>query len=182
MTDAISGLPVEDATVTAVHDQGYSWYDGTDATGYYTITVAAGIFEVTASHPQYMSSTVSGVEVITDTVTSQPFELTPRGHLFGYVTDFDNGFPLVGATVMANDGTTTTTDASGFYEMWLDPGNYDVTASMQDYAPETTTVVIVSGADTPQDFALLAAIAFTPAPLAITLDYGATGSIAAKSC
>jgi len=176
VTDAITQLPIEDATVRAVHDEGYSWFGSTDATGYYTITVAAGIYEVTASHPQYMSEVVSGVEVITDTVTTQDFELTPRGRLFGYVTDFDNGFPLE-ATVTADDGTMAYTDPlTGYYEMWLDPGNYEVTASATDYAPESAIVDIYSGDDTQQDFTLMAAVVFIPAPLEKTLEYGSTGT------
>jgi subtilisin family serine protease len=179
VTESGTGDPIQNANVLALHEDGFAWNVMTDATGYYTMTVAAGMFDVTASHPQYMAETVSGVEVITDTLTTQNFSLIPRGRLFGYVTDLDNGFPLVGATVMADDGTTATTDGDGFYEMYLDPGTYEVTASMQDYAPETATVVIVSGADTQQDFALEAAVTFVPSPVEIILDLGATGSVPA---
>jgi hypothetical protein len=161
VTDSLTSLPIEDATVTANHEEGFSWDTQTDASGYYTMTIAAGTFTVVGSHPQYMDASVSGVVVVTDTLTTQDLVLTPRGHLSGLVTDEDNDFPIEGATVTADDGTTATTNAAGFYEMYLDPGTYDVTASMDDYAPETFTVVMVSGADTDQDFALLAAISFS---------------------
>jgi len=168
--DAVSGDPIEGANVHALHEEGFAWDTQSDVTGYYTMTVATGLYEVTASHPMYESLTISGVEVITDQLTTVDFELTPRGMLSGYVTDFDNGTPLEGATVEADDGTTATTDATGYYEMYLDEGTYDVTASMEDYAPEEASVDIVSGETTQQDFSLQAAIAFTPSPIHVTVD------------
>lgn len=180
VTDAITGTPIDGANVHALHEEGFAWDDETDVTGYYTMTVGAGTFTVTASHPQYEDLTISSVEVITDQLTTQNFALTPRGILVGYVTDFDNGFPLVGATVSANDGSTSVTDDLGYYEMFLDEGTYTVTASMQDYAPETAVVDIVSGDSTQQDFALQAAIVFSPSPLHVTVDLNDTGSSAAS--
>ncbi len=178
--NAVTGDPIEGATVNAVHSQGFAWSAETSATGYYTMTVAPGTFDVTASHPQYESASISGVEVITDQLTTVDFELTPRGTLFGYVTDFDNTFPLVGATVTASDGTNTTTNDIGYYEMFLDEGTYTVTATMKDYADKTAVVDIVSGESTQQDFALQAAIAFIPSPAKITLDWNTVGTLPAE--
>lgn len=180
VTDAVSGDPIDGANIHALHEGGFAWDAQTDPTGYYTMTVAAGTFDVTASNPMYEAATISGVEVITDMVTTLPFELTPRGKLTGYVTDFDNGFPLVNATVTADDGTTATTDDTGYYEMYLGEGTYDVTASMQDYADLTETVDMVSGQTTIQDFALQAAVVFMPSPLHVTVDMEDTGSVAAS--
>ncbi len=179
VTDGISGNPIEGATVHALHEDGFAWDTQTDATGYYTMTVGAGIFEVTASHPLYVPTTVTGVEVITDTLTTQNIVLIPRGKLIGYVTDFDNGFPLVGATVTASDGTVATTLDNGYYEMYLEQGTYTVTATMQDYAPEAVSVDIAAGEETQQDFALKAAIVFSPSPLHVTLDLGDTSNTGA---
>ena len=171
--------PIEGATITAVRQGGGTLTDQTDATGYFTMTAMVGIYDVTASHPHYLPSTVNNVGVTTDTVTTVDFSLTPRGRLWGYVTDYDNGFGL-DATVTADDGTTANTDsATGFYEMWLDPGTHVITATAENYAPESATVAMVSGADTRQDFALLAAIVFIPSPLHMTLDYGITDSTVA---
>jgi len=170
VTDSLSGQPIQNATITAVRTQGGSWVRHTDATGYYTMTVPQGDFTVTASHPHYTTASQSAV-VITDTVTTVDFALVPRGHLFGYVTDGDNGFPLKGALVTADDGTSDETDATGYYEMYLDAGTHIVTATMQNYAPATASVVIVAGEDTQQDFALYAAISFIPSPLHVTLPW-----------
>ncbi|MGC9025467.1 MAG: PKD domain-containing protein, partial [Chloroflexia bacterium] len=170
VTDALTSQPIQNATITAVRTQGGVWVRQTDATGYYTMTVPQGDFTVTATHPHYTTASQSAV-VITDTVTTVDFALTPRGRLFGYVTDYDNGFPLEGATVTADDGTSDDTDATGYYEMYLDAGTHVVTATMQNYAPDTAGVVIVAGQDTQQDFALQAAVAFIPSPVHVTLPW-----------
>jgi subtilisin family serine protease len=180
VSDAVTGEPIVDANVFALHEGGFGRNAQTDPTGYYTMTLASGLYTVTASHPAYESMEVTGVEVITDMVTTQPFELTPRGILTGKVTDFDNGFPLVGATLTAEDGTTVTTDANGEYTMYLDAGTHDVTASMKDYADLTETVDMVSGETTVQDFALQAAVVFIPSPLKVTVDMESTASLDAS--
>ncbi|MGQ9459424.1 MAG: hypothetical protein ACUVS5_14230, partial [Anaerolineae bacterium] len=79
-----------------------------------------------------------------------------------------------GATVAASDGAFTETNAAGYYEMYLDEGAYVVTATMQDYAPATATVVITSGQDTRQDFALRVAVSFIPSPLHVTVPWQST--------
>ena len=170
VTDSLTGQPIEDATIVAARTQGGSWTRHTDATGYYTMTVPQGDFTVTATHPHYTTDVQTTV-VYTDTVTTLDFSLTPRGRLFGYVTDYDNGFPLEGATVTADDGTSDDTDATGYYEMYLDAGTHVVTATMQNYAPDTASVVIVAGQDTQQDFRLQAAISFIPSPVHVTLPW-----------
>jgi PKD repeat protein len=168
--DAVTNNPIDGAVVTAG-----GWNDTTDPAGYYQFPmIPEGTYDVAGSHPQYTTVTNTGVVVISGTTTVSDLYLTPRGRLFGYVTDADNGFPLNGATVLADDGTTANTDATGYYEMYLDEGTHDVTASMPNYAPDTQTVVMVSGQDTQQDFALLAAVTFIPSPLHVTVPWQQT--------
>jgi PKD repeat protein len=170
--DDVTMAPIQGAQVTAASLSGYSGTDTTDATGYYNFSIIpADTYTVTAEHMMYTTAFTTGVEVYSGTVTQADLYLTPRGMLWGYVTDWDNGFPLEGATLTADDGTTATTDADGYYEMYLDEGTQDVTASMADYAPDTQTVTIVSGEDTQQDFQLVAAIAFLPSPLHVTVPW-----------
>ena len=180
VTDAVTGDPILGANVHAVHDDGFAWDAQTNVTGYYTMTVAAGTFDATASHPMYEAATVSGIDVITDTVTTVDFELTPRGTLLGYVTDFDNGFPLAGASVTSSDGQSTSTDGDGFYQMYLDEGTFVITATMEDYASETADVNIVSGQETQQDFALESAVAFVPSPVEVTVEWENTATLDAQ--
>ncbi len=56
VTDSVTGSPVSGVTVGAVRQEGGSWADTTDENGFYQITVAAGTFDVTASHPHYTRS------------------------------------------------------------------------------------------------------------------------------
>jgi subtilisin family serine protease len=174
VTDAVTALPVEGATVHAVRQEGGIWNTTTDASGFYQITVAAGAFDMTASHPHYVTQTANGVVVPEDGTTVQDFSLTPRGYAYGYVTDADNGTPLADATVSAEEGSFTTTDETGYYELWLDPGFHTLTAVAQDYAPENADVTIVSGEGVLQDFELLAAVVFVPSPVEVSVPLGST--------
>jgi subtilisin family serine protease len=54
VTDSESELPVVGASITASRQEGGSWPDTTDENGFYQITVAAGTFDITASHPHYV--------------------------------------------------------------------------------------------------------------------------------
>ncbi|MFZ2096338.1 MAG: carboxypeptidase regulatory-like domain-containing protein, partial [Anaerolineales bacterium] len=174
VTDSVSSLPVEGATVHAVRQEGGMWNATTNVDGFYQITVAAGTFDMTASHPHYETQTANGVVVPEDGTTVQDFSLTPRGYAYGYVTDADNGTPLADATVSAEEGSFTTTDGIGYYELWLDPGFHTLTAVAQDYAPETADVTIVSGGSVQQDFELLAAVVFIPSPVEVSVPLGST--------
>ncbi len=75
VVDVDTSLPIEGVKVTAVHGDGFTWSDHTDASGFYQMTVAPGTFEVTASHQQYLSSTVTGIEVVLDGTGVQDFAL-----------------------------------------------------------------------------------------------------------
>ncbi|MBN1953849.1 MAG: PKD domain-containing protein, partial [Anaerolineae bacterium] len=75
--DDATGNPIEGASVTAV--PGYGIQAVTDPTGYYTMTLVPGTYDVTASKYAYYPQTVTGVVVVTDTVTSQDFSLVYQG-------------------------------------------------------------------------------------------------------
>ena len=95
------------------------------------------------------------------------------GTLSGTVTDASLGDPLEGAQVTA-DGASDLSDSSGFYELALCGGSYDVTASAFGYASVTQSgVTIVEGMETVVDFALDSALT---AMLVGTTDYGGTVS------
>jgi hypothetical protein len=83
------------------------------------------------------------------------------GTLEGTVTASSDDAPIEGAEVIAN-GVTGHTDSSGFYQMTLCAGNYDVIASAFGYLSETQYgVEVVDGAVTVVDFALDAAPGWT---------------------
>lgn len=177
--DAYSQTPLAQALVTAIHEQGARFDDTTDATGYYTLTAAWGTYTVTAAHPHYTTGITTAVQVVTGSATLVDFLLTPRGRLFGYVTDADNGFPLR-ATIVADNGMAVTSDpSSGYYEIYLDGGSYVVTATAPHYAPQSVLVTLAPGTTTHQDFALLRAVSWIPSPLHVTLDWQATSEVEA---
>ncbi len=74
------GGPVEGATVTAAPGAAANEIQAlTDPTGYYTMTLPAGTYNVTASKVNYTSQTFNGVIVTGSTVTTQDFTLNFLG-------------------------------------------------------------------------------------------------------
>ncbi len=169
--DAVTSNPIENALVDARGPNGL-----TDASGYYSITLLVGTYDVEVSHPQYTTVISPGIDVFTETITRVDFYLQPRGMLYGYVTDLDNGTPIEGATVAAGNGTWDDTDANGYYEMYLDEDTHTVTATATNYDPDWATVAITSGGQTQQDFVLQATVVFIPSPLRVTVPWGDTYS------
>jgi hypothetical protein len=147
--------PIEGATV-AVIGAGLSAIS--DAEGGYTIeNVPADTYDVTASADGYQSSTEQGVEVGGDETVDLDFTLAlvTRGTISGRVSDAD-GADISGATVLI-EGTdlSATTDDVGTYTIADIPtGEYQVTASADDYQPETKSVPVVEGETTIVDFVL----------------------------
>jgi len=159
VTDFDTGDPLEGATVStdAVSDV-------TDASGFYSLEVSPGTYDVTAEMPGYETQTVTGVIVVADTTTTQDFALVPVaevGWIEGTVTDADTLLPIAGATVTA-DAVSDVTDASGYYSLEVSPGTYDVTAEMTGYESQTAIVTIIPDTTVVQDFSL------TPVELDIT--------------
>jgi thermitase len=151
--DVDDGLPIVGAAVS----------DGTrttttDASGEYIIAcVPAGSYEVIASKSGYESSSLT-VDVMSDTVAEVNFSLSEiilAGSITGSVTDAGDGSPISGAAV--TDGAwTAITDTSGEYTMADVPaGSYEVTASKEGYETTMSTVVVISGATSVMDYALV---------------------------
>ncbi|MFN2169375.1 MAG: S8 family serine peptidase, partial [Anaerolineae bacterium] len=72
------GNPLEGATINAA-PVARSIDAVTDPTGYYTMTLTPGTYDVTASKNGYTPQTVTDIEIVTDTVTSQDFALEFQG-------------------------------------------------------------------------------------------------------
>lgn len=91
------------------------------------------------------------VRVTSSSFSRTPYKLgvnTPIGRLVGQVTR-PGGHVLAGATVTAAQGGQEkgrfTTGADGFYSLILEPGTYDVTASVIGFAEKTEVGVAVAG-------------------------------------
>jgi hypothetical protein len=79
----------------------------------------------------------------------------PAGTLDGTVTDLATTTPLASAIVVLSDGTTTTTDGTGYYSFTLVPGTYDAAVKATGYIDGAAHGLVVSNRHTTtQDFAL----------------------------
>jgi PKD repeat protein len=156
VTNASGGSPIPDVTITADDGQGHSFTANTDPSGYYTQTLLAGIYDVNATVYGFQPSTVTGVEIITGTVTTEDFALTavPTYTVSGYVTDLGTGDPLAAQVEFldAPVAPVNTDPATGFYSIEVAEGTWTMKATADQHASQTVTVN-VSG-DTSQNFAL----------------------------
>ena len=161
VTDASTGNPIENATVTA---DGYS--TTTNINGEYIIPadLAPETYRVEASKPGYISSS-KFAEVFGEETTTVDFALTPlppgKGAIAGMIIDALTGDPIEGATVTV-DGYSTTTDADGYYNITIDPGTYTVTTSATGYESDSKSTTVDSGETTTVNFTLT--VEETPTP------------------
>ncbi len=107
------GAPVSGATVAAG-----STTSVTDAAGIYSISIAPGMYTVTASAPGFGMNTTT-VTVISGATVTQNFALPPaNGTITGTVTNATSGGPIANATVTAG-GITAATNAAGIYNIGI---------------------------------------------------------------
>ncbi|OGN92500.1 MAG: hypothetical protein A2Z71_10350 [Chloroflexi bacterium RBG_13_50_21] len=146
VTAASDGEFIQGATVTADNGAGHSYPATTDVTGYYTRTLMADTYTVTASAYGYNPVTMSGIVVTTDTVITQDFALTalPIYTVSGHVYDAVTGDPLEDAIVGFTDAPvpTDTTDASGFYSLSVAEGIWHLQAQADLHTPQTQEVIV----------------------------------------
>ena len=145
VTAAAGGAPIAGAKVTAEDDLGHAYPATTDASGYYTRTLMAGTYTVTASTYGYLTEVVYPVVVVTDTVTTQDFALTaaPTFTVSGHVYDSVSGDPLEG-TVEFTDAPVppVNTDMSGFYSLTVAEGTWTLLARADLHSSQTQVVVV----------------------------------------
>jgi hypothetical protein len=77
VTDADTTLPIAGAAVDIVDDKGFDIVTSTDSSGYYSQTLGIGTYTVTVSAVNYLPAGISGLTILTDTVTTQDFALQP---------------------------------------------------------------------------------------------------------
>ena len=150
ITDTIT--PIQGVTVSV--SGGSS--DTTDSNGYYNITLAADGYTLNATKVGYTSDSDT-IGIMTGQETSTNFDLTEtsiEGTIEGYVYISGTEIPINGATVEIQGGSSTTTDATGYYSMTGNAGSYSVTASKTDYESDTSPITITSGQATIEDFYL----------------------------
>jgi len=163
VTDAVSGLPLQNITVAAATTDGgmYGWSAVTDANGNYHIitNLATGTYNVVALLPEgYIMKTVDGIAVTAGVeVKGVNLALERSGIISGRVTATPSGAPLGNATVTAasEDGQYvgfTQTNATGHYRIssGLGTGTYTVTAiySLTNIG-QVADVDVVADSETP---------------------------------
>jgi hypothetical protein len=152
---ASSGDPIADAAVTIEDNAGHTFATTTDPSGYYTQTLVAGTYTVTAEAYGYLPAMVSGVVVTTDTVTTQDFALqtAPTYVVSGTVTEAGTGAPLFAQVEFQGSPVTVWTDpVSGFYQATLAEGPYTMHVSAYGHEPQVRPIIVDH--DQTQNFAL----------------------------
>jgi hypothetical protein len=155
VTASSGGAPIEGATVSAEDNQGRSYPATTDSNGYYTRTLMADTYTVTASAYGYMPVTITGVEVITDTTATQDFSLStaPTHIVSGTVTETGTGTPLLAE--IRFDGTPVvvwTDESSGYYEAELPEDSYNMRVKAAFHLSQQRDIVLDQ--DQTQNFTL----------------------------
>ncbi len=162
--DGLTNLPLSGATVT-IGAQTVT----TDGSGYYSIYVSAGTYEVSASNPYYTTQTHTGVVVVENQLTARDFTLSPTtGTISGRVMDehFKKNIPETGKTILVTNGTLTV-QSGGYqqpsyeYEMqYVPPGTYNLTCSYPGLPSQRRVVTVVAGQEETVDFVLGRCVVF----------------------
>ncbi len=158
VTDSVTGNPISGATVGCTGTPTCtSTTTGTD--GSYTLTVAPGTYAMSVTETGYAPGSQSSVVVMSGTSTPEFFMLMPNpGTVSGTVTDTSTGDPISGAMVGCTGTLTcagTTTAPNGTYNLGLQEGSYQLTASASGYSPENETVNVGPGGTPTQNFTLV---------------------------
>ena len=143
VTDAISGVPIENAGVWLHNDYFQNWMP-TNATGDYNFTqVVSGSFTIDINVANYMSYSDS-IDVLPGgnvyDATLMPWNIPNTCKLWGYVNDSSSLTGIANAQVEIGMGppnyqeyNQTTTNATGYYEMWVPPVDLLYVASAADH-------------------------------------------------
>lgn len=138
----------------------------TDANGYYTLTVGAGTYSVSASDWPNISPPAQSVTVGPAGQDDVNFEMSPRYVVTGTVR-YPNGQPAEDGYVYVEAGPDYDSDwfytwTNGQYELYLGPGTYDLAVRMQNWPdPDTITGVVVMSDTGGVDFTTPAAYTVT---------------------
>ena len=157
--------PIPGATVSATSQGGGGGSDKTDAAGVYSLALAPGVYDLTASAFAYKPTTVRGIRMITSATTIRDIDLAPlpTGTLEVRIVDVSNGQPVT-ATVHVIDTPYTVMADQGHFP--LPSGAYTVRAERVGYRVFTTTATVVAGETTTRTLVL------QPAPSILLVDSG----------
>ncbi|MGC9025070.1 MAG: S8 family serine peptidase [Chloroflexia bacterium] len=161
---ALSGTVTESGTGEALpgarlevvrSDSRFSRSVLSDPTGFYSLTLPAATYELTATLYGYLPTTATGIVVVSHTVTPLDLILEPAPvyTLSGTVTDATTGAPLRATLSLEDAPVQASTDpATGRYSVSVAQGTYVLHAGSPGYVPESRPVVIQG--NRVEDFAL----------------------------
>ncbi len=157
VTNAASHLAIAGARVVA-NNGDRDFAATTDASGNYSLFLAAGTYAVTAGAFGYASSIHPGVVIHTDSTTTDDFGLDalPTFVVSGHVRGSEDGAPIEGASIKAL-GTPVDeaiSDASGAYSLVLPIGDYTLRASAGGCTEVGEADISVVDAPVTHDFSL----------------------------
>ncbi len=150
-TKTVTGEVLPDATIQIQPQGKTSIYASSDENGNYSVnSLSAGNYSVTASKAGYRSSQVTTFTISsTDSVVTVNFYDFQKNtaEINGTVSDASSGLPLANVQVSLsgdNGSVTAQSSSSGLYNLTnLFPGNYTLSAELQNYdvAPINITIV-----------------------------------------
>lgn len=128
-----------------------------DATGFYSIEVFPGTYDVTATLYGYETTSAPDITVTEGGTETVNFSLPILyGIIEGTITDANSGTGIEGAAVeLLNTEFETTTAADGSYIFNVEAGNYDIKVTAPFYTPQTANVDVMTETTTTQDFSLV---------------------------
>ncbi|HUT00601.1 MAG TPA: carboxypeptidase regulatory-like domain-containing protein [Candidatus Thermoplasmatota archaeon] len=147
-----SGQPINNAQVSVSgrinYQQTYTNSTTTDPTGFYFMHVPAMRIRVTASAQGYCDESTNQFQVNENHTYWVNLSLVPHppetAIVCGYITSQQNGTPLMANVSLrwqgSNDETyrnTTSSDATGFYQMNVAPGEISIDVSKEGYFSES---------------------------------------------
>lgn len=161
ITDAITTLPIPNATAAVFQGTALIDFVLTDVNGDYIISdLAPGNYTVLAFKKGYQAA-FSEETVVAGGTTDADFILNLRpGTIAGIVTDGCTGGPIPGAFILVADGPTIVgfdlTDANGNYSInTLAPGNYTVTANKRSFLIGSSSATVIENTTTTVNFSLM---------------------------
>lgn len=159
VTDLKSGLPIEFAQTILMDIDGNVAVANTNDTGYYELDAFDGADMGLFVQADGYSQVFTYITLSPGDEIWQDFDLWPvSAWLEGTITDVLTGVPIENAWVWAESSDYSEgdeTDATGYYNMSLVPGDYTVRVNAMDYREQDMDVTVVDEMTTVQDFELI---------------------------
>lgn len=133
------------ADVTQVMVTAGEFTTNPDATGFYSMVVTQGTYQVTGNLGGYIPDTVNGVVVLTGQTTEDvdlTLEALPTGYITGNVV-LSGGIGDVTEVEVVAGYHVVNPDSDGDYIMEIEIGTYDVTAQLAEYVPDVDSGIVV---------------------------------------